>query len=292
MPRGRTLSTLILVVLLAAICTQAASAGKPPKHIVFPVVGKVSYIDDFGDARHQGRHEGNDIMASKKQLVVAAESGRVEKWTRSANAGCMLYLHGASGTTYLYIHLNNDRTMRNDNRGGCKNGVSFAPGLRNGMRVRAGQLLGYVGDSGDANGIHPHLHFELHPHDGRAVSPYRWLRAGRHLLFAAPQTAKNVYLKLRGKVRWTSPRFNVHVLHVRASTGRGFTVVKNVAVNITDDLVVQRQAKGGAVQPATLSSAQKGDEVLVWTNTAAPTLEEQLGAWGSWDARRILIVSD
>ena len=57
----------------------------------------------------------------------------------------MLYLYGKSGTTYLYIHLNNDLTKNNDNDGGCKQGVSYAPGLEDGAQVRAGELIGYVG---------------------------------------------------------------------------------------------------------------------------------------------------
>ena len=48
--------------------------------------------------------------------MVAVEDGKIKFWTTSARAGCMLYLYGASGTTYLYIHLNNDVTMANDNQ--------------------------------------------------------------------------------------------------------------------------------------------------------------------------------
>ena len=51
--------------------------------------------------------------------MVATEAGRIKFRTTSSRAGCMLYLYGASGTTYLYIHLNNDVTMANDNRGKC-----------------------------------------------------------------------------------------------------------------------------------------------------------------------------
>ena len=149
--------------------------------LIFPVAGPTTYIDDFGQPRAGGVHQGNDLMAKKKTPVVAVEAGKVTFWTTSASAGCMLYLYGKSGTTYLYIHLNNDLTMRNDNRGKCVAGVSYAPGLTDGQEVKAGELIGFVGDSGDANGIHPHLHFEVHPGGGAAVSPYRYLKSATPL---------------------------------------------------------------------------------------------------------------
>jgi len=101
----------------------------------------------------------------------------------------MLYLYGQSGTTYQYIHLNNDVTRRNDNRGSCVAGVAYAPGLRSGDEVQGGQLLGFVGDSGDADGLHPHLHFELHPGGGAAVSPYPWLVRAERLARPVGDTA-------------------------------------------------------------------------------------------------------
>ena len=179
---------LILVVAWAVLLTMqtgGAFAGVP--RLLFPVVGQVHYQDDFGDARGQGAHEGNDIMAAWKSPAIAVEAGKVKIWTSSARAGCMLYLYGASGTTYLYIHLNNDRTAKSEDSGGCKRGVAYAPGLEDGQRVRAGQLIAYVGDSGDAEGVGHHLHFELHPGDGAAVSPYRYLRRAEKLLFAVPE---------------------------------------------------------------------------------------------------------
>jgi murein DD-endopeptidase MepM/ murein hydrolase activator NlpD len=156
----------VLVALVAAgLAASALGAGGVPDPIVFPVVGPYRYTNDFGDPRPQGSHEGNDILAPKKSIVVAVEDGKIKFWTTSARAGCMLYLYGASGTTYLYIHLNNDVTMANDNRGKCVPGGSYWPGLKDGQRVVAGQAIGYVGDSGDADGT-PHLHFEVHPNDG------------------------------------------------------------------------------------------------------------------------------
>jgi murein DD-endopeptidase MepM/ murein hydrolase activator NlpD len=161
--------------------TQLSSGVAPPPKIIFPVIGHVSYSDDFGAARAQGGHPGNDILAVRKAPVVAAEPGRVVFWTTSPSAGCMLYLYGDSGTTYQYLHLNNDLTRRNDNRGSCVAGVAYAVGLQDGDKVWAGELIGYVGDSGDADGRHPHLHFELHPGGGRAISPYAWLLRAERL---------------------------------------------------------------------------------------------------------------
>ena len=116
---------------------MAGAAKKPPAHIVFPVLGPVQYADDFGAPRAGGPHQGNDIMAAKQSLALAAEAGKIKFWTSSAAAGCMLYLYGASGTTYYYIHLNNDLTRANDDRGKCVAGTAYATGLKDGAKVAA-----------------------------------------------------------------------------------------------------------------------------------------------------------
>src|SRR5215211_934327 len=194
----RSLSVLILSLTLAAGASAAPSTRVP--QLIFPVVGTVTYTDDFGQPRAGGSHQGNDVMAARHAPAVAVEAGTVKFWTTSSRAGCMLYLYGASGTTYLYIHLNNDLTARNDNGGSCVAGTSYAPGLKSGARVAAGQLIGYVGDSGDANGIQPHLHFEVHPNDGGAVDPYSYLRKARPLIFYAKPGSK-VSLSVAGTIR-------------------------------------------------------------------------------------------
>src|SRR2546423_14970183 len=171
MRRHRTTARRVLFLAATiglAVGSAAAFAAPGPEHIIFPVVGKVGYIDDFGTPRAGGPHQGNDIMAEKKSPAVAAEPGKVKYWTTSRAAGCMLYLYGESGTTYLYIHLNNDLTMRNDNRGKCVPGVSYWPGIQDGAKVQAGQPIGYVGDSGGANGVGSHPHLEGQPHRGAA----------------------------------------------------------------------------------------------------------------------------
>jgi murein DD-endopeptidase MepM/ murein hydrolase activator NlpD len=191
--RLRTTSRGFLIGAIAlgaagAVALPAGAAdalGRTPRHhravpaLVFPVVGPVSFRDDFGEPRSHWSHPGNDIVAAKRSLVLAVEGGTVREYTRSASAGCMLYLYGDSGTMYEYIHLNNDAGAGNDNRGGCVAGVAWAPGLEDGQRVEAGQPIGFVGDSGDANGIAAHLHFEVHPGGGAAVTPYPYLVAAR-----------------------------------------------------------------------------------------------------------------
>src|SRR5919204_519803 len=164
--RGAFFLCLVAGLLAGTATAQSTGATKP---IVFPVLGTARYVDDFGDARPGGLHQGIDIVAPKKSLALAAEAGKVKFWTTSATAGCMLYLYGASGTTYYYIHLNNDLTRGDDNRGKCVAGTAYAPGLKNGAKVTAGQPGGLVGDSGGAEGAHAHLHLEVHPGGGNAV---------------------------------------------------------------------------------------------------------------------------
>ncbi|MGM3932421.1 M23 family metallopeptidase, partial [Salmonella sp. NW378] len=84
---------------------------------------------------------------------------------------------------YEYIHLNNDLTMRDDNRGRCVERTAYA--VKNGTRVAAGQQIGFVGDSGDVDGAHPHLHFEVHPNGGKATDPHPYLQTAQKLLFVA-----------------------------------------------------------------------------------------------------------
>ena len=180
---------------LTGTLVAPAVAGVPK--LVFPIVGNASYEDDFGDPRGQGSHEGNDMMAPWKSSVVAVEAGRIKIWTSSSRAGCMLYLYGKSGTTYLYIHLNNDLAKyRNDNRRRrASQGVSYAPGLEDGAQdVAAGELIGFVGDSGDADGTDPHLHFELHPGDGAA-------RCRRTVISARPRSSSSPFRRAGEKRR-------------------------------------------------------------------------------------------
>src|SRR5262249_7875657 len=155
MRRHRTTArrVLFLAVILGLVGgTAHAAAPKVPDHIIFPVLRPGPHLHDFPAPRAGGPHQGNDLMSAKRSPAVAAETGTVKYWTTSKTAGCMLYLYGESGTVYYYIHLNNDLTLKNDNRGKCVKGVAYT--VKNGARVQAGQQIAYAGDSGDASGAH------------------------------------------------------------------------------------------------------------------------------------------
>jgi hypothetical protein len=258
----------------------AAGSKQPPETIVFPVLGPTVYSDDFGQPRAGGPHQGIDILAPKRALALAAESGKIKFWTHSATAGCMLYLYGASGTTYYYIHLNNDLTKKNDNRGKCVAGTAYAKGLKDGAKVSAGQVVGYVGDSGDANGIHPHLHFELHPDAGHAVDPYRWLQSGQHLLFAAPRGTP-VTLELHGTVAGvtaTGLRIKTATVAAFPLGQRQTKLARKVLIQVPASATLQTVKKWGAPgTPATLPDAYQGQPVDLWTTAAPATMKAERG---------------
>ena len=254
------------LLLSVVVGTAAAQPARIPR-LVFPLVGHARYHDDFGEPRGHLKHQGIDILAARKAIAVAAEPGTIEFWTTSKSAGCMLYLRGASGTTYQYIHLNNDLGRGNDNRGKCVAGVAYAPGLGDGAAVLAGQHIGFVGDSGDANGLHPHLHFEVHPGGGAAVDPFRFLNRAQHLFFSATP-GSTVSLSLGGTVLAADGKtlsLHVETLHVLPSGGALTNVGRTVTLR-TADVVAMPQ--GNELVGAT---------VIVLTEPLVTSLSTQLG---------------
>ncbi|MEN9646445.1 MAG: hypothetical protein RL238_3114 [Actinomycetota bacterium] len=119
-------------------------------------------LDNFGDPRSGGRtHQGTDILASLGQEVYAMADGTLTFQAKVGDgksgtslSGNLWKLTAAGGTYYVYAHLS-----------------GFAPGLTVGSVVYKGQLIGYVGDTGNAGPGNYHLHFEVHPNGGAAVNP-------------------------------------------------------------------------------------------------------------------------
>ena len=296
--RRTTARGILLVAILGVSAGQAAAIPDPGfvpkavvkptqgqqasgKRLIFPVLGKFRYGNDYGDPRGQGRHEGIDIVAPRKALAIAAEAGRVKFHVNSSRAGCMLYLHGDSGTTYLYIHLNNDLGATNDNRGGCKQGVSFAPGLKSGVKVAAGEPIGFVGDSGDANGITPHLHFEMHPNDGASINPFTHLNRAWRLLFAAPRRGQTS-LWLKGDVlaqATAALKVNVRSLGVRTTGLKLNGISRPVSLGLSPFTQIERA----------IGNLAGTKRATIWTELFINSLDAQLGKPGAITAERVLL---
>jgi peptidoglycan hydrolase-like protein with peptidoglycan-binding domain len=133
-----------------------------PQISVFPTQGRCSFVDSWHDSRSGGRlHIGVDIVGPKGLAIYAVTDGTITKMygAESKLSGNALRLTAADATYFFYAHLD-----------------SFAPGITVGSVVKAGQIVGYMGASGNAAG-NSHLHFEIHPGGGEAVNPYPVVKA-------------------------------------------------------------------------------------------------------------------
>ena len=136
---------------------------------VFPVYGPHDFVDTFGAFRGDvsgNWHHGDDIFASLGAPVLACADGSVFSVGWNSVGGNRLWLRDGQGNEYYYAHLS-----------------AYSPAARNGNRVKAGEVIGFVGNTGDAEGTAYHLHFEVHPvaylalgYDG-AVDPTPYLKA-------------------------------------------------------------------------------------------------------------------
>jgi murein DD-endopeptidase MepM/ murein hydrolase activator NlpD len=146
---------------------------KTPGGHVFPVYRPSSFIDTFGAPRGDvsgGWHHGDDIFAPLGAPILACASGTVFSVGWNQVGGNRLWLRDGAGNLYYYAHLS-----------------AFSPMAVNGNKLNAGAVLGFVGNTGDAQGTPYHLHFEIHPvgllgmgYDG-AVDPTIYLTAWKHL---------------------------------------------------------------------------------------------------------------
>jgi peptidoglycan LD-endopeptidase LytH len=162
-----------------ALATPASEAASPDDPIDFVIkafpheTATVAFSDTWGAHRSGGRHhEGTDIMSPKGTSVVAVEDGIVERLEWNRLSGWNIVIRHADGWTSHYLHLNNDHSGTDDGEGGPE--VAFVADLDVGDFVKAGDPIGYVGDSGNAEHAGAHTHFELHV-DGTKVNPYPYL---------------------------------------------------------------------------------------------------------------------
>lgn len=168
-------SALIIVGLMAVPATAGASA-EPPFQIRFPQETQVTvFSSTFGAGRSGGRrHHGVDLMAPKMTQVYAAADGVVTRIHTDRLGGRSIAIDHGDGWETRYMHLNNDTPGTDD--GEADWSLTIAPGVVEGSRVTAGQLIAWSGDSGNAEGTGSHTHFEI-IYDGHAIDPYPFAKA-------------------------------------------------------------------------------------------------------------------
>ena len=162
LPVNGVFDTVTKAALTAAV---PAPPPPPPGTVVldaFPVSPTCGFTDTYGAPRSGGRrHEGVDIIVPSGTPIFAVMNGTINKKQLNyvgSLGGNALWLTAAGGTYFYYAHLS-----------------AFAPDIEIGSVVTAGQLIGYVGATGNAGT--PHLHFEVHPNGGAATNPYPIVKA-------------------------------------------------------------------------------------------------------------------
>jgi murein DD-endopeptidase MepM/ murein hydrolase activator NlpD len=150
------------------VSAQLSSGG-----FVFPIYGTASFGDSFGAPRPDvqgGWHHGEDVFAAAGTPLLAVADGTLHTIGFNRLGGYRLWLRDTAGNEFYYAHLS-----------------AYSPLAVEGRTVSAGDVIGFVGDTGDADGGAPHLHFEIHPssmaglgYDG-VVAPYSILLAWRRV---------------------------------------------------------------------------------------------------------------
>ena len=129
------------------------------RNLFCPVNGPVSFTDTYGAPRSGGRkHQGVDMFAPMRTPAAAIVDGTLTRREESTLGGLSVYLRGNDGTEYFYTHL-----------------AAYAD-VAPGQKVSAGRTIGYVGDTGNAKGGPPHLHFEIRT-NGVPINPTPTARA-------------------------------------------------------------------------------------------------------------------
>jgi murein DD-endopeptidase MepM/ murein hydrolase activator NlpD len=195
-PRTRARNTASLVAALQPL----TELGYPLDQVLvegmgrFPVAGLAYYSDDWLNPRYTPKphlHHGLDIFADFGTPIRSPDRGVVSRLSTGGSGGVGVWVRGQDGTSYYFAHL-----------------LERAEGLHVGQRVQVGTVIGYVGDTGNAQGGTPHLHFQIHPGGGAPVPPKpsvdAWLDEAEQI---APRwaDAKRQEFEARGKKTTRTP---------------------------------------------------------------------------------------
>ena len=192
----------------------------PSAHYVFPIDGGASFIDTYGAGRNDvpgGWHHGDDLFAPLGTPVVAVAKGTLSLIGWEPLGGWRLWLTDETGNSFYYAHL-----------------AGYAPWILHHPHVRAGEVLGFLGRTGDAFTTTPHVHFEIHPHqlvslgeDG-AVDPTGYLQSWKVVHLPAKGIPLPVKLKAppgipthEADVVWHQLLVARHLFHASTSSAHG-----------------------------------------------------------------------
>jgi murein DD-endopeptidase MepM/ murein hydrolase activator NlpD len=227
---------------------------------VFPVLGPVSFGDTFMAGRiSTGWHHGEDVFAERGAPVVAVADGKLFNVGWNPIGGWRLWLRDDAGNEFYYAHLS-----------------AYSPLAKNGARVRAGDVIGFVGTTGDAVGTPPHLHFEVHPadlveygYDASAVRPYPYLRAWYELRdislrvkkpvsrpdAATPEVARGSVT--RDRVERAAAPTQVETLGTELPAAGGAGTSDHRVAGVTTTLVHPQTRDASRARPAALALAER-----------------------------------
>lgn len=181
----RAIARIAVVSAIAAALVAAPAPGPVGAQLTSPTAltftmsafphdtTAVHFWDSWGARRSGGRwHQGTDIMSPRGTEIVAVADGVVSDFGEQRLSGYYVRIDHGDGWVTTYMHLNNDTVGSDDGEGGLWTAIH--PTLSIGDTVAAGDVIGYVGDSGNAEGTQPHTHFEIR-HEGEKVNPYPYL---------------------------------------------------------------------------------------------------------------------
>lgn len=220
----------------------------------FPVAGYSRFIDDWWFPRYTPvfhLHEGTDIFAARDTPVRASVDGVIRQANETVG-GLSVYLTQGDGTYFYYTHLS-----------------AFVSGQRNGQVVKTGEVIGFVGDTGNARGGAPHVHMELHPRGGGPVNPKPFLDRFVSEAMANVPNLIAAYEQGRPRVMVTTG------LTRRMSEGRNGVFAAPQAPSRSHLLWASAASQGGALELARAAGAEAARHVD-WDSLSRREQERQV----------------
>ena len=244
--------------------------NRPAPAIVFPLAGDFPFSNTFGAPRDGGtrRHAGIDIAADKGVPILAVADGVVSQISVQAKAGQYVVIEHDDGWESKYLHLNNDTPGTEDG-----SALGHEQTIDIGTRVLAGTVIGYVGNSGNAESTVPHLHFGLYQPDGLPINPFRALVRAQRVdpIFPTP-IVKTLNTRLVGFLDPDRSGFNADIAvrggHVFMGTSGRENLCPGTGVRVID--------VSDPTAPSKVAAFATGDEFPdtsaedIWVGPAGP----------------------